>query len=60
MGDQEITIIGLKRELKATRAKVQELKGQIDGWCRVAGALRSLAGIDEEKFSNLLRSESLE
>lgn len=59
MGDQQATIVGLKRELKTTREKVRELKGQIDGWRRVARALRSLAGIDEEKFGNLLRSESL-
>ena len=59
MADQEAKIIGLKRELKIARGKARELKGQIDGWSRVTRTLRSLAGLDEERFNNLLRAESL-
>jgi hypothetical protein len=58
MGDQEAAILGLKRELKASREKARQLKEQVDGWRRVARTLRSLAGLDEERFNNLLRAES--
>jgi hypothetical protein len=52
-------IIGLKRELKTTREKARELKDQNARWCSVANILRKLAGLDEEKFKNLLKAESL-
>ncbi|OPH83030.1 hypothetical protein B2M20_08540 [Nitrobacter vulgaris] len=59
MRDSETTIVGLKRELKATRARARELRGQNEGWRRVAQTLRKLAGLDEARFKNLLSSESL-
>ncbi|WP_334406596.1 hypothetical protein [Bradyrhizobium sp. AZCC 2289] len=52
-------IVGLKRELKTTREKVRELKGQSERWRNVASALRKIAALDEGQFENLLRSESL-
>jgi hypothetical protein len=59
MTDEQTTIIGLKRELKSQRDKARELRGQVDRWRRVTHTLRALAGLDDEKFNNLLRSESL-
>ena len=60
MGDKEANaIVGLKRELKTTREKVRELKGQNDRWRSVANALRKIAALDEGQFKNLLQSESL-
>jgi hypothetical protein len=52
-------ILGLKRDLKTVRERVRELKDQNARWCSVAHTLRKLAGLDEEKFRNLLRAESL-
>lgn len=52
-------ILGLKRELKTTRERVRELKDQNARWGSVAHTLRKLAGLDEEKYKNLLRAESL-
>jgi hypothetical protein len=52
-------IVGLKRELKGTRDRIRELKSENLRWSSVAQTLRKLAGLDEEKFKNLLRSESL-
>ena len=60
MGDKETTaILGLKRELKSTREKVRELNSQNGRWRTVAQMLRKLAGLDEDKFKNLLQAESL-
>jgi hypothetical protein len=59
MSDQQTAIVGLKRELKETRAKVHDLKEQVGRWRDVGDILRKLAGLDEEKFRNLLRSECL-
>jgi hypothetical protein len=56
----EITaIVGLKRELKVVRGTVRELKDQNTRWRNVAHTLRKIAALDEGKFKNLLRSESL-
>jgi hypothetical protein len=55
----EGVIIGLKRDLKTTRERVRELKDQNLRWYSVAHTLRKLAGLDEEKFKNLLQAESL-
>lgn len=56
MSDRETSaILGLKRELKAVRARVRELQAQNDRWRKVAQTLRKLAGIDENKLNNLLR-----
>ena len=60
MADEQATIVGLKREMKTLREKARELKGQIERWRRVTHTLRSLAGLDDQRFNNLLRSESLE
>lgn len=59
MSDPERAIVGLKKELKTTREQVRELKSQSSRWLAVAQTLRKLAGLDEAKFKNLLRSESL-
>lgn len=59
MAEQETVIIGLKRELKTTREKVRGLSTQAAAWRRVAHTLRSLAGLSDDRFDNLLRSESL-
>jgi uncharacterized NAD(P)/FAD-binding protein YdhS len=60
MGDRETSVIlGLKRELKTVRATTRELKSQNVRWRQVANALRKLAGVDEQKFRNLLQAESL-
>jgi hypothetical protein len=55
----ESAILGLKRELKATRERARDLKAKNMRWCSVAQTLRKLAGLDEAKFKNLLQSESL-
>lgn len=55
----EGVILGLKRDLKTTRKRVRELEDQNMRWCSVAHTLRKLAGLDEEKFKNLLQAESL-
>jgi hypothetical protein len=60
MSDRETAaILGLKRELKTTREKVRDLSAQNRRWCSVAQSLRKLAGLEDEKFKNLLRAESL-
>jgi hypothetical protein len=59
MSKEQTAILGLKRELKQTRAKVHDLKEQVGRWRGVGEMLRKLAGLDEEKFRNLLRSECL-
>jgi hypothetical protein len=60
MSDKETSaILGLKRDLKATRGKLRELGGQLERWRNVAGALRKIAGLDDKQFDNLLQSESL-
>jgi hypothetical protein len=52
-------ILGLKRELKTVRAKARDLSVQNERWRRMCATLRGLAGLDAERFNNLLRSESL-
>lgn len=59
MSNQETAIVGLKRELKTVRGRVRELKDENERWRNVALTLRKLSGLDENKFVNLLRSESL-
>lgn len=59
MSDHERAIVGLKRELKSTRQEVRELRSQNGRWYVVAQTLRKIAGLDEEKFKNLLQAESL-
>lgn len=60
MSDKETSaILGLKRELKTIRGTVRELKDQNGRWCNVAHTLRDIAALDEEKFRNLLRAQSL-
>jgi hypothetical protein len=56
---QTSAILGLKRELKSTRAAARELKGQNERWRRVCATLRSLADLDDGQFRNLLKAESL-
>jgi hypothetical protein len=57
--NQEHAIVGLKQEIKTVRGTVRELKVQAESWRKVAHTLRDLAGLDEDKFRNLLRAESL-
>ena len=60
MSDRETSaLVGLKREIKAVRAAARVLKDQNDRWRSVAQILRKLAGLDEDKFKNLLQAESL-
>lgn len=59
MNDRETAIIGLKREIKAVRATVRELKEQSERWRKVCATLRNLAGLDDGQFQNLLKAESL-
>jgi hypothetical protein len=59
MNNQETAIVGLKRELKTLRGRVRELKDENGRWRNVAHTLRKIAALDEEKFRNLLQSESL-
>jgi hypothetical protein len=59
MADPQNAILGLKRELKNVRAKMREHGERADAWRRVADTLRALAGLDDEKYKNLLRSVSL-
>ncbi|WP_035992657.1 hypothetical protein [Bradyrhizobium sp. WSM1253] len=56
---QTSAILGLKRELKTTREKLRQLNFQDHRWRRVAQTLRKLAGLDEDKFRNLLQAEHL-
>jgi len=60
MSNEQTAIVGLKRELKIVRATVRELKGQNERWRNVAQSLRKLAGVDDERFMNLLQAESLQ
>jgi hypothetical protein len=59
MSNQETAIVGLKGELRTIRGRVRELKDENGRWRNVAHTLRKIAGLDEVKFNNLLRSESL-
>jgi hypothetical protein len=60
MSDKETSaILGLKGELKSSRAKVRELSAQNDRWRKVCATLRGLAGLDAAQFQNLLKAESL-
>ncbi|MGY3344690.1 hypothetical protein ACVW16_007401 [Bradyrhizobium sp. USDA 4474] len=52
-------ILGLKRELKAVRASAREWKDQVARWRKVCTMLRSIAGLDDAQFRNLLKAESL-
>jgi hypothetical protein len=52
-------ILGLKRELKAARKKVSDLKAQSESWRSVAETMRDLLGLDEGKFRNLAQSKGL-
>ncbi|WP_035994829.1 hypothetical protein [Bradyrhizobium sp. WSM1253] len=56
---QTSAFLGIKRELKTTREKLRELNFQNDRWRCVAQTLRKLAGLDEDKFKNLLQAEHL-
>ncbi|MHC2536004.1 hypothetical protein [Bradyrhizobium diazoefficiens] len=60
MNEREASaLVGLKREIKAVRANVRELKGQAERWRKVCATLRGLAGLSDDQFRNLLRTESL-
>lgn len=59
MSDREAAIIGLKREIETVRATARDLKQQVARWRNVAQLLRKLAGLDEQKYRNLLQAESL-
>lgn len=59
MSERETAIIGLKRTIKEVRATARDLREQNERWRKVCVVLRNLAGLDEEKFENLLRAESL-
>jgi hypothetical protein len=52
-------ILGLKHELKLLRKASRELREQNERWRDVCVTLCKLAGLDEERFNNLLRSVSL-
>lgn len=52
-------LIGLKRELASVRATARDLKQRDSRWRSVAQMLRKLAGLSDEQFANVLRSESL-
>jgi hypothetical protein len=55
----EKAIVGLKLEIRTVRAKVRELTGENERWRNVASTLRKIAGLDEDRFRNLLQAESL-
>lgn len=59
MSDRETAIIGLKREIKTVRASARDLKDENARWRKVSATLRSLAGLDDGQFLNLLKAESL-
>lgn len=59
MSTQETALVGLKRELKAVRGRVRELRDENARWQAVAQTLKKIAALDEDKFMNLLRSENL-
>ncbi|MCK1671235.1 hypothetical protein IVA89_05230 [Bradyrhizobium sp. 150] len=59
MSDRETAIIGLKREIKTVRATARHLRDQNERWRKVCATLRSLAGLDDAQFQNLLKAESL-
>ncbi|WP_161495940.1 hypothetical protein [Bradyrhizobium japonicum] len=52
-------MVGLKREIKSVRADARELKDQAARWRKVCSTLRSLAGLDDGQYRNLLKAESL-
>lgn len=58
-GDPTSAILGLKRHLKDTRAKANNLADENRRWRGIAQSLRKLAGISDEAFSNLMKAESL-
>jgi hypothetical protein len=59
MSDQTSAIVGLKSTIKTARGTVRELRLENERWRKVARTLRDLAGLDQDKFRNLLRAESL-
>lgn len=60
MADKETSaILGLKQECRTLRQRARALKEQNDKWRSVAHTLRSLAGMHDEQFKNLLRAELL-
>jgi hypothetical protein len=59
MGDPVHALVGIKRELRTVRGAVRELRAQNERWRKVALTLRDLAALDEDKFRNLLRAQSL-
>jgi hypothetical protein len=60
MGDRETSaIIGLKRDLKDARAKARNVADENRRWRAVAQMLKKFGNIDDQKFANVLRSESL-
>ncbi|MET3299682.1 hypothetical protein [Bradyrhizobium diazoefficiens] len=60
MNEREASaLVGLKREIKAVRANVRELKDEAARWCKVCSTLRGLAGLDDGQYRNLLKAESL-
>jgi hypothetical protein len=60
MSERETSaLVGLKREIKSVRANVRELKDQTARWRKVCSTLRSLAGLDDGQYRNLLKAESL-
>jgi hypothetical protein len=60
MNDKQTTaIVGLKNEIKMVRASARAAKSENARWRSLALTLRKLAGLDDERFNNLLRSESL-
>jgi hypothetical protein len=59
MSNQEHAIVGLKMQIKAVRGTVRELRVQNERWRKVAHTLRDLAGLPDDQYSNLLKSQSL-
>lgn len=59
MSDKEAAIMGLKREIKNVRATARDLKDETARWRKVCATLRSLAGLDDAQFRNLLKAEAL-
>ena len=59
MADQTSALVGLKSTIKAVRETVRELRLENERWRKVAHTLRDLAALDDDKFRNLLRAQSL-
>ncbi len=60
MADKEISaILGLKQEIKSLRQRARALSEQNERWRSVTRTLRSLAGLPDEQYRNLLQSQSL-